>query len=95
MGALSGFITVAINYRLAPAEIEYIVKDSAPSVLIFDEEYASIAAGIRAKMPEIGKRLSNEGLLPQGTSPAEFEKFIAKEIAKWAKVTKAAGITAQ
>ena len=48
-----------------------------------------------AKMPEIGKRLSNEGLLPQGTSPSEFEKFIAKEIAKWAKVTKAAGITAQ
>ena len=48
-----------------------------------------------AKLPEIGKRLSNEGLLPQGTSPAEFEKFIAKEIAKWAKVTKAAGITAQ
>ena len=24
-GELSGFITVAINYRLAPAEIEYIV----------------------------------------------------------------------
>ena len=50
-GEVSGFITVAINYRLAASEIEYIVKDSAPSVLIFDEEYAPIAASIRAKYP--------------------------------------------
>ncbi len=48
-----------------------------------------------AKLPDMHKRLSNEGLLPQGTSPQEFEKFIAVEIAKWAKVTKAAGITAR
>jgi tripartite-type tricarboxylate transporter receptor subunit TctC len=45
-----------------------------------------------AKSPDIQKRLSNEGLLPQGTSPQAFEKFIAVEIAKYAKVTKAAGL---
>ena len=48
-----------------------------------------------ARLPEMHKRLSNEGLLPQGTTPEAFEKFIAVEIAKWAKVTKAAGIVAQ
>ncbi len=48
-----------------------------------------------AKLPDMHKRLSNEGLLPQGTTPEAFEKFIAVEIAKWAKVTKAAGIVAQ
>lgn len=48
-----------------------------------------------AKLPDMHKRLSAEGLLPQGTSPQAFEKFIAVEIAKWARVTKAAGITAQ
>lgn len=53
-GEVAGFITVAINYRLSAPEIEYIVKDSAPAVLIFDEEYAEIAAGIRARYPEIG-----------------------------------------
>ena len=53
VGEVSGFITVAINYRLAASEIEYIVKDSAPSVLIFDEEYAAIAGEIRAKLPEL------------------------------------------
>src|SRR3954470_14619992 len=52
-GEVAGFITVAINYRLAAAEIEYIVKDSAPSVLIFDAEYAAIAQDIRAKYPDI------------------------------------------
>lgn len=53
-GEVAGFITVAINYRLAASEIEYIVRDSAPSVFIFDEEYAAIAGNIRAKYPEIG-----------------------------------------
>ena len=52
-GEVSGYITVAINYRLAPSEIEYIVKDSAPSVFIFDEEYAAIAGDIRASYPGI------------------------------------------
>ena len=47
-----------------------------------------------AKSADMQKRLSAEGLLPQGTSPPEFEKFIAVEIAKWARVTKAAGIAA-
>lgn len=63
-----------------------------PAVLVtrLHKEVAEIA-----RLPEISKRLSNEGLLPQGTAPAEFEKFIAVEISKWAKVTKAAGIAVQ
>lgn len=52
-GEVSGFITVAINYRLTAAEIEYIVKDSAPSVLIFDAEYAAIVQDIGGKYPDI------------------------------------------
>jgi acyl-CoA synthetase (AMP-forming)/AMP-acid ligase II len=52
-GEVSGFITVAINYRLTAAEIEYIVKDSAPSVLIFDAEYAAIVQDIGGKHPDI------------------------------------------
>jgi tripartite-type tricarboxylate transporter receptor subunit TctC len=48
-----------------------------------------------ARLADTVKRLSNEGLVPQGTAPAEFEQFIAREIAKWAKVIQAAGIAAQ
>lgn len=59
-------------------------------VTLLHREVAAIA-----KSPDMQKRLSNEGLLAQGTSPQAFEKFIAVEIAKWAKVVKAAGIAAR
>jgi tripartite-type tricarboxylate transporter receptor subunit TctC len=60
---------------------------------VVDQLYREVAD--IAKLPDMHKRLSAEGLLPQGTSPQAFEKFIAVEITKWAKVTKAAGLTAK
>jgi tripartite-type tricarboxylate transporter receptor subunit TctC len=42
--------------------------------------------------PEITKRFINDGLEPIGNSQAEFAKFIRDEIAKYAKVIKAASI---
>jgi acyl-CoA synthetase (AMP-forming)/AMP-acid ligase II len=52
-GEVAGYITVAVNYRLAAAEIEYILKDSAPTVLIFDEEYTATVGAIRSALPEL------------------------------------------
>lgn len=65
-------------------------KLPAALVTLLHREVAEIA-----KTADMQKRLSNEGLLPQGTTPQAFEKFIAVEIAKWAKVVKAAGIAAR
>ena len=65
-------------------------KISPVLVTLLYREIADIA-----KLPDMHKRLSAEGLLPQGGSPQAFEKFIAVEIAKWMKVTKAAGLTAR
>jgi len=65
-GEVAGFITVAINYRLAASEIEYIVKDSAPSVLIFDEEYAAIASDIRAPASTRANRSRPSSSVPNG-----------------------------
>ena len=62
-------------------------KIPLPIVNLLHQEIAGIA-----KTADMQKRLSAEGLVPQGTSPQEFEKFIAAEIAKWTRVTKAAGI---
>ena len=42
---------------------------------------------------EITKRFVNDGLEPIGNSQAEFAQFIRDEIAKYAKVIKAAKIT--
>jgi acyl-CoA synthetase (AMP-forming)/AMP-acid ligase II len=38
----TGFVAVAINYRLAADEMAYIVGDSAPKVLFFEEEFTSV-----------------------------------------------------
>jgi acyl-CoA synthetase (AMP-forming)/AMP-acid ligase II len=52
-GEVAGFITVAINYRLAAPEILYILQDSVPSVLIFDSEYAELVGGLRGQLPDL------------------------------------------
>ena len=44
---------------------------------------------------DIKERFLNDGLEPMGGSPEEFGKFIRAEIDKYAKVIKAAGMTAQ
>jgi tripartite-type tricarboxylate transporter receptor subunit TctC len=48
-----------------------------------------------AHSPEVKTVLLRDGLEPTGTTPAEFAAIIKTEIAKWLKVAKAAGITAQ
>ena len=44
------------------------------------------------KQPEVRDRLSKEGADPVGSSPQEFSSYMKSEIAKWAKVVKAAKI---
>lgn len=44
------------------------------------------------KSPDLQKRFVNDGLEPMGGSPAEFDKFIRDEIAKYERVVKAAKI---
>ncbi len=48
-----------------------------------------------AHAPEVKAVLAREGLEATGTTPADFANFIKTDIAKWIKVAKAAGITAQ
>jgi tripartite-type tricarboxylate transporter receptor subunit TctC len=46
------------------------------------------------KMPDVRQRMSQEGADPVGSTPEEFSKRLASEIAKWTKVVKDAGLTA-
>lgn len=41
-GAMAGAVTVPVNWRLAPAEVEYIVNDSTVEVLFVDVEHAGL-----------------------------------------------------
>jgi tripartite-type tricarboxylate transporter receptor subunit TctC len=52
-----------------------------------------LAGAARAALasPEMAKRLADEGLVPVGSTPAEFQKFVATEIVRWGKVVTAVG----
>ena len=45
--------------------------------------------------PKIVGRLVDSGVAPMSMTPSEFEKFVAEETEKWAKVIKFAGIKAE
>ena len=45
--------------------------------------------------PEVAGKLSSQGAEPAPGSPAEFSAFIRREIEKWSKVVKAAGMKAE
>jgi len=47
------------------------------------------------KLPDVAERLNSQGLEIVASTPEEFGRFIAAEIAKWSKVVHAAGIRAQ
>jgi len=47
------------------------------------------------KMPDLQQRLLDQGVDPAPTTPEQFAAFIRSEIARWAKVAKAAGTTPQ
>jgi tripartite-type tricarboxylate transporter receptor subunit TctC len=45
-------------------------------------------------MPDTRARLAAQGLEPVGGTPEQFATYIASEVAKWSKVIRHAGITA-
>ncbi len=47
------------------------------------------------KSPAMHERMNALGVEPAGTTPAEFKALFNREIEKWAKVVKAAGIAAE
>ena len=54
---------------------------------------AELVKTVRA--PELRDRLLSEGVLPVGSSPPEFRAFIQRELTRWAKVIKDAGIVVE
>ncbi len=49
--ALGGFIAVGVNYRLSAPEQADILNDAAPSVLMYEPEYAARVEELRALLP--------------------------------------------
>ncbi len=49
-GELAGFITATVNFRLAAPEMLYIIKDSAPEILVFEAQYAAVIDAMRPQL---------------------------------------------
>ncbi len=60
---------------------------------ILTKVQTDVAGALR--LPAVRTRLSSEGAEPVGSTPEEFEKFLAAEIRKWAKVIKDANVPPQ
>jgi len=49
-GALAGFVTVGLNYRLSVPELAAILRDCEPHALVFESVYSEHVAELRASM---------------------------------------------
>jgi acyl-CoA synthetase (AMP-forming)/AMP-acid ligase II len=67
----AGFITTTVNFRLTRREINHILKDAAPKVLIFEAQYRDIVDALRLDLPGI------DLLLCIGSSPEWAEDYAA------------------
>jgi len=47
------------------------------------------------KLPEVATQMRTLGAEAQGTTPAEFTRFVEEETRKWARVVKMTGATAE
>lgn len=81
---VKGFEVVSWNGVVAPA--------GTPAPVI-QKLNSSIADALRAT--DVRQRLHSQGLQIVASTPQHFEQFIKAELAKWAKVVRAAGIKIQ
>jgi acyl-CoA synthetase (AMP-forming)/AMP-acid ligase II len=72
----TGLVTTMINYRLAPSEIQVILADSEPSVLIVNKEYVEYLDRIREECSFIKHVvcIGDTAQLPSGT--LKYESLI-------------------
>lgn len=66
---LTGYICATVNFRLAPPEIEYILQDSSPRVLVFEEQYSEVVESLRSKLTSV------EHYICIGQAPAWAESY--------------------
>ncbi len=64
-----GRVLVPVNFRLATAEVEYIVEHSGASVLMIDPELEEVLSGIKAAHRFVLGAESDDRLFPAGLEP--------------------------
>jgi len=66
----AGYTVNTINWRLAAPEIEWIVADAAPRMLVFEAQYADMADALRRRQPSLTRCICI-GAAPAWAEPYE------------------------
>ena len=81
---VAGYVAAPINYRLAPAEIAYMLRDSGAKILIFEAQYAAAVATLRPQLREVQHYICiDSGCIDPGAASAlewalGFEEVVAR-----------------
>jgi acyl-CoA synthetase (AMP-forming)/AMP-acid ligase II len=70
----SGYVLATVNFRLAPPEMAYIIKDGAPKILLFEAQYLPIIEKLRPELASVQTFVCIGGKTPWASS---YEEFIA------------------
>ncbi|HEY6870039.1 MAG TPA: long-chain-fatty-acid--CoA ligase [Novosphingobium sp.] len=74
---LTGYIAVPVNFRLAAAEVRWILNDVEPVVLLFEAQYAELLGAIRGELPaELRYVCLDQEDCPEWAEP--YADFLAK-----------------
>ena len=72
-----GAILLAMNIRLAPEELTYILNDAAPRVLCFDPEFIPLVEALRARVQCVEHYISLRDVKPAWAHEKFYEEFLA------------------
>ena len=64
VGEVAPFIVAPVNFRLAPPEILYVLRDAAPAVLFFEKQYEATIASLRDQLSTIRRYVCIDGAAP-------------------------------
>lgn len=76
---VGAYIAAPVNYRLAAAEIAYLLRDSAAKILVFEAQYTPVVEQLRADLREIQQYICI-GADPSARPPwaLAFEDVVAR-----------------
>jgi acyl-CoA synthetase (AMP-forming)/AMP-acid ligase II len=69
--AHSGTVNTVVNFRLAPAEVQYVINDAAAEVLFVGPEFAGLVESLDGKLPTVRR------VIRVGGPDDEYEQWLA------------------
>ena len=74
---MAGMGLTFLNYRLAPRELSRIVADAEASVLLVEDAYAEVIAGIRDELTSVKTVVVIGGADPAGIADVHYDELLA------------------